>query len=128
MKITGKWHSIAQSPILWVIVSFCIYHVIWFLAIFDTEVCFCWPQKKWATSLGVAGFYLFSLSLLLSSRWKKLEDWFGGLDQIYQLHRKLGIFGGCLILIHPWAEALKWYPQRLEKFFILRYLSTAGYR
>lgn len=68
--------------------------------------------------MGIAGYFLFSLSLLLSSRWRKLEDWFGGLDQIYHLHRHLGILGFCLVLIHPWTEALKWLPDHLVKFFL----------
>lgn len=54
-----------------------------------------------------------------------MESWFGGLDQIYHLHRKLGLWGFCLLLIHPWAEALKWLPGRIEKFvfFILPFHS-----
>lgn len=117
----GKWSFNLRSPILLVIVSLCIYLAIWFLATIGTTLCHCWPLKNWATSLGVAGYYLFSFSLLLSTRWRKLEDWFGGLDQIYHLHRKLGIWGFCLILLHPWVEALKWLPDHIEKFifFIL---------
>jgi predicted ferric reductase len=118
MKFAGKWTLRARSPIFWIVVSLCVYLLIWILASLNTQVCFCWPQKKWATTLGVAGFYIFSLSLLLSSRWKKLESWFGGLDQIYQLHRRLGVWGFCLILLHPLAESLKWYPQNIEKFVL----------
>lgn len=92
--------------------------LLWGISIIDFKVCYCWPQKKWATALGVCGFNFFALSLLLSTRCKILEKFFGGLDQIYQLHRKLGVWGGCLILLHPWAEAIKWIPHRMEKFFL----------
>lgn len=118
MKSISKKLLTFQSPTLWVIVSLCTFLLIWVLAALQTEECRCWPLKKWATSFGVAGYYLFALSLLLSSRWRKLEDWFGGLDQIYHIHRKLGIWGFCLILIHPWAEAFKWLPERIDKFFL----------
>lgn len=114
----NKHFTFLRSPTILVIISLCIYLITWFLATFDTVLCHCWPLKNWATSLGVAGYCLFSLSLLLSTRWKKLEDWFGGLDQIYHLHRKLGIWGFCLILLHPLAEALKWLPERIDKFVL----------
>jgi predicted ferric reductase len=106
----------ARSQAFWFVGSAVIFMIFWLMSILDTEVCLCWPQKKWATAFGVAGYYLFALSLLLSSRWKILERALGGLDQIYQLHRKLGIWGGLLILVHPWTEALKWIPERMDKF------------
>lgn len=117
----SKGSYAVHSPTILIVASLGIYMVIWFLATIGTTLCHCWPLKNWATSLGVGGYYLFSFSLLLSTRWRKLEDWFGGLDQIYHLHRKLGIWGFCLILLHPWVEALKWLPDHVEKFiyFIL---------
>lgn len=119
-KIDKRFFTLS-SPILLVIISLCVFLGIWILATIGTTLCHCWPLKNWATALGVAGYYLFSFSLLLSSRWKRLEDWLGGLDQIYHLHRKLGILGFCLICLHPFAEALKWLPDHIEKFvfFIL---------
>lgn len=111
-----KWFLELRSSSILVFCFLCVYLIIWFLATFRTTLCHCWPLKNWATLLGVAGYFLFSFSLLLSTRWKKLENWFGGLDQIYHLHRRLGIWGFCLILLHPWAEALKWLPNHIEKF------------
>lgn len=67
---------------------------------------------------GVSGYCFFSLSLFLSSRWKKLEDWFGGLDQIYHTHHLIGIWGFCLLLIHPLILAIKWLPYRFDKFLL----------
>lgn len=68
-------------------------------------------------AFGVVGYLLLSFSLFLSSRWKKLEDWIGGLDQIYRLHHKIGMWGFVCILAHPWILALKWIPHRLDRFF-----------
>ena len=118
MEKIDKGLSVMTSPLFLICVSCCMYLMMWLLNVFWTPVCHCWPLKIWATSLGVGGYYLFSFSLLLSTRWKKLEDRFGGLDQIYHVHRKLGVWGFCLIFLHPWAEALKWVPDRMEKFIV----------
>jgi len=67
---------------------------------------------------GVAGYLLFALSLFLSTRWKKLEDWIGGLDQVYQLHHRLGIWAFSFILAHPIILASKWLPHQLNRFFL----------
>ncbi len=74
--------------------------------------------KGIGSAIGVTGYTLFSLSLFLASRWKKLEDWIGGLDQVYQWHHKIGLSGFYLILAHPWVQALKWLPNRLDRFFL----------
>jgi predicted ferric reductase len=105
-----------RSPALLVGISLLIYLGVWLFASIGTNLCPCWPLKIWATALGVAGYFLFSFSLLLSTRWKMLENWFGGLDQIYHLHRQIGTWGFALILLHPWVEALKWLPKHFEKF------------
>ncbi len=110
-----RLHS-EKHPLLWALITIALFLGIWLFEAIGTAVCPCWPLKHWATSLGVGGFTLFSLSLILSTRWKKLEDWFGGLDRIYQTHRILGILGFCLILLHPWIEGLKWLPDQPEKF------------
>lgn len=110
-----------RSPTFWIISSFLIFMGLWVISVINTLDCRCWPHKKWGTAFGVAGFYLFSLSLLFSSRWKALEKEFGGLDQIYKIHKYLGIWAGCLILIHPWLEALKWFPQKMNKFLLFTF-------
>lgn len=67
-------------------------------------------------ALGAAGFFGFSLSLLLSSRWPKIEDWIGGLDRLYHLHRLLGIWSFGLTIGHPLILALHWLPDHFDKF------------
>ncbi len=74
--------------------------------------------KGLGSFLGLVGYCFFSLSLFLSSRWKKLEDWFGGLDQIYRTHILMGIWGFSFILAHPLILALKWIPHRIDKFLL----------
>lgn len=67
------------------------------------------------SAAGVAGYCFFSLSLFLASRLKLLEDWIGGLDQIYRLHHRLGLWGFYILLLHPFIFAFKWFPK--AKFF-----------
>ncbi|MGE3954155.1 MAG: ferric reductase-like transmembrane domain-containing protein [Parachlamydiales bacterium] len=63
--------------------------------------------KGWGTLFGVAGLTTFSLTLALASRWPKLEDWLGGLDQLYRTHHTLGIITFCLLIAHPFLLALR---------------------
>lgn len=73
---------------------------------------------------GVCGYLLFSISLLLSSRFSKqtekwgLEQLFGGLDQIYAIHKTIGIAGFLFILLHPSTLALKWGFNHWARFFL----------
>lgn len=57
------------------------------------------------TSLGqissLIGIVLYSLTFVLSSRWKFLEDLFGGMNRVYIAHHLLGGISFVLILIHP---------------------------
>ncbi|MFZ0566104.1 MAG: ferric reductase-like transmembrane domain-containing protein [Chlamydiales bacterium] len=75
-------------------------------------------SKGIGSGVGILGYTLLAFSLFLSSRWKKLEDWIGGLDRVYHLHHKVGLWGFYLLLAHPWINAMKWLPQRLDHFFL----------
>ena len=47
------------------------------------------------------GISLFSLTFLLNTRLKFLEDLFGGLDKTYKAHRTFGIAAFLALLLHP---------------------------
>src|SRR5437868_6819037 len=49
---------------------------------------------------GVLAVYLLSWSLLLATRARRLEPWFGGLDQMYLWHRRAAIVGMLLLVPH----------------------------
>lgn len=51
--------------------------------------------------LSLLGTTLLSISFLLSSRLRFVEDWFGGLDKVYRLHHLTGGFSFALLLHHP---------------------------
>lgn len=107
------------SPSFWFVFSFFAYIGLWFLI--ELEVWKKSPFMGIGSILGVGGYFLFSLSLLLSSRWRRLEDWLGGLDRIYHLHRQIGVWGFALSLIHPWAYSIRWVPHNLDKFFLFAF-------
>jgi predicted ferric reductase len=46
-----------------------------------------------------------------------LEEWFGGLDHIYNFHHLIGLWGLAFIVSHPFVLALKWVPYRMDKFY-----------
>lgn len=62
------------------------------------------------------GFALFSLSFVLSTRIKWLEDYFGGLDKIYQTHHIISEFAFILLLIHPIMLSLRFVPSNMNRF------------
>ncbi|WP_029038449.1 ferredoxin reductase family protein [Salinimicrobium xinjiangense] len=61
------------------------------------------------------GFSLFSLSLILTSRLRFLEDLFGGLDKVYKMHLSMGKSAAIFLVAHPVLLALRWVPEDLTK-------------
>lgn len=98
-----------------------VFLCVWNLASLEDYATACCPEKGVGSSVGLAGYLCFSLSILLSSRWGKLEDWIGGLDQVYHCHRYVGVVGCCCVLVHPWVEAVKWLPDNAYKFFVMAF-------
>src|SRR5712671_805910 len=49
---------------------------------------------------GVLAVYLMTWTLLLATRARWLEPWFGGLDQMYLWHRRAAIVGMLLLVPH----------------------------
>ncbi len=58
------------------------------------------PRTIIPTMIGGSAFLLMTTSIVLSTRLNYLEDWFGGLDRMYQVHRVAGVFAAILVLIH----------------------------
>jgi predicted ferric reductase len=57
-------------------------------------------RYKWGELAGVMAVYLFTWSLLLATRARWLEPWFGGLDRMYLWHKWAAIAGTLLVLPH----------------------------
>jgi len=70
------------------------------------------------TSLGqlgaLTGMAMLCVSFVLASRLRFLEQWFGGLDKMYQEHHRLGKTAFFLILLHPVFHALRFIPQNIS--------------
>ncbi|WP_423818080.1 ferric reductase-like transmembrane domain-containing protein [Salinimicrobium sp. TIG7-5_MAKvit] len=74
------------------------------------------PFLVYASQLfSLTGFALLALSLILTCRLTFLENWFGGLDKVYKMHRTTGKFAFFLILAHPIFLALRWIPTDVPK-------------
>ncbi len=58
------------------------------------------------------GSVLFAWSFILASRWAWIELAFGGLDQIYRLHQKIGKLAFGLLLAHPLFLLAAYAPMR----------------
>ena len=52
------------------------------------------------TMLGGIAFLLMTISVILATRLEVFEEWFGGLDRMYQVHRMAGTFVGVFVIIH----------------------------
>ncbi len=51
--------------------------------------------------LGLTGMTLFAITLILSARLSFLEDYFGGLDRMYNVHHYSGVIAFLFLLTHP---------------------------
>jgi predicted ferric reductase len=60
---------------------------------------------------GLIGMTLFSLTFLLATRLKFIEDIFEGLDKVYLVHRVVGSAALILIMFRPIFLVLKFIPQ-----------------
>ena len=61
------------------------------------------PRTTGTTMLGGVAFLLMTSSILLSTRLEVFEDWFGGLDRMYQVHRVAGVVAALTALVHFFA-------------------------
>ena len=58
------------------------------------------PRTTGTVMLGGIAFLLMTSSIILSTRLEVFEDWFGGLDRMYQVHRVTGVFAALTALVH----------------------------
>jgi predicted ferric reductase len=59
------------------------------------------PFKYPAKFASLSALILMAWCIILSARLRRLEDYFGGLDKVYQVHKHLGKFSFWLIILHP---------------------------
>jgi predicted ferric reductase len=86
----------------WLIyLSLLITFILWVLAKNSISEIFSWPLVSINQVSALLGTTLFVWSMFLSTRLDFLENFFGGLDKVYKVHRRVSEIGVALILIHP---------------------------
>jgi predicted ferric reductase len=74
---------------------------IWLVSKWYYQDWFANPYKYVAKTASLSATVLMCCSIMLSTRWRFFEDFFGGLDKVYQVHKRIGRFAFFLILLHP---------------------------
>lgn len=69
---------------------------------------------------GIIGAQLFAFSLILSLRHRFIEYFFGGLDKLYVIHHRVGVFAFIFLAIHPLALAFRLISGSIED--VMNYL------
>ncbi len=98
---------------------------------------FIWLLSKWyyhdefdnvfkypAKTASLVATILMCWSVILSTRWKIIEDYFGGMDKVYQIHKRIGRWAFYIILFHPFFLALDRLPD-LPGFFSYMWFQDA---
>jgi predicted ferric reductase len=80
-----------------------------------------WYYQDWfvnrykyiAKTASLSATVLMGCCVVLSTRWRFVERFFGGLDKVYQVHKRLGRWAFFLILLHPVFLAVDRLPDVL---------------
>lgn len=92
---------------------------IWLLSKWYFEDWFANPYKYIAKTASLSTTVLMCFGIVLSARRRILESFFGGLDKVYQVHKRLGRWSFFLILLHPVFLALDRLPDVLAFLRVL---------
>ena len=68
------------------------------------------PYKYPAKAASLSATVLFCWCFVLATRNRTLENYFGGLDKVYQLHKRIGKTAFRLIILHPLFLAMDRLP------------------
>lgn len=83
---------------------------IWLVSKWYYEDWFVNPYKYIAKTASLTATVLMCCCIVLSTRWRFLERFFGGLDKVYQVHKRIGRWAFFLILFHPVFLAIDRLP------------------
>ncbi len=85
--------------------------VLWFIAdpVFTNEYNFFALRNAMMNYTGIIGIGVMSFAMILAIRPAMFENWLGGLDKSYRLHKWLGITGLVFAILHYlMANVPKW--------------------
>lgn len=86
------------------------------------------PYKYPAKAASLSATVLFCWCFVLATRNRTLEDYFGGLDKVYQLHKRIGKTAFWLILLHPLFLAMDQLPDLVAFLQRLWFITPHGDR
>ena len=73
-----------------------------------------------------AGIAMYGWSLILSGRYKFLDNWFRGLDKVYIAHRFFGTAAVGLLLLHPLGNTMDYVSSQGTGTLIQHYFGFTG--
>jgi predicted ferric reductase len=94
--------------LIWSFLSVTLILFLWAKLSGGSGIVFSWLFVSQLFSL--LGATLLALSFVLSSRWRFIEAWFGGMDKMYHYHHLLGGLAFVLLLHHPLFLILEALP------------------
>lgn len=86
------------------------------------------PYKYPAKFSSLIATVLMCWCIVLSARLRRIEDYFGGLDKVYQIHKRLGKWAFYLIVAHPVFLAFDRLPNVVDFLRRLWFLPVEGDR
>lgn len=93
------WGMLAILVALWLMAEPSVFQVTMFFAVRDVAV----------QLTGIVAMGCMSIAMILALRPRWPEQWLGGLDKMYRLHKWLGITALVVVLVHwLWAQGPKW--------------------
>jgi predicted ferric reductase len=101
---------------------------IWLLSKWYYEDWFVNPYKYIAKTGSLSATVLMCCCIVLSTRWRFLERFFGGLDKVYQVHKRIGRWAFFLILLHPVFLSVDRLPDILAFFQAMFFVIPEGDR
>jgi len=124
MLMTSKTH-LNNRPIL---LAVCITLVFWLASKWYYHDWFANPYKYVAKAASLTATVLMCIGVILSTRARVLENWLGGLDKVYQMHKRIGRWAFLIILLHPLFLALDRLPRILSFLGAMWFQKPSGNR
>jgi predicted ferric reductase len=102
--------------------------VLWLGSKWYTQDWFDNPYKYPAKAASLIATILMCWSIVLTTRNRRLEEYFAGLDKMYQLHKRLGKRAFFFIILHPLFLAADRLPDLRQFFNALSFQTAVGDR
>lgn len=113
--LKGKGWQVVTSSII-------ITLLIWIISKWFYDDWFVDNWKYLSKTVALTSTIMMAWIIVMSARFYWVEELFGGLDKVYQAHKRLGIMSFFIILLHPLSLAMNRLPDfmRFVSYFGLR--------